>query len=130
MGSEENAELVRRGYAAFSSGDMATLNGLFAEDAVWHVPGSSSLSGPKEGRDAILAFFGETMSLSGGTFRVNLEDVVGGEEHTTALHHSHAERNGKVLDQNAVNVFRILDGQVIEVREYSEDGGAAVEFWA
>ena len=130
MGSEENAELVRRGYAAFSSGDMATLNGLFAEDAVWHVPGSSSLSGPKEGRDAILAFFGETMSLTGGTFRVNLDDVIGGEKHTAALHHSHAERNGKVLEGNSVNVFRILDGQVIEVREYSDAGGAADEFWA
>src|SRR3984957_13971653 len=128
MGSEENAELVRRGYAAFSSGDMATLAELFDETAVWHVPGDSPLSGPKEGRDAILAFFGETMSTSGGTFRVNLDDVVGGEKHTVALHHSHAERNGKVLDQNAVNVFRILDGQVIEVREYSENGGAADEF--
>jgi uncharacterized protein len=130
MGSEENAELVRRGYAAFSSGDMATLNELFAEDAVWHVPGSGPLSGPKEGRDAILAFFGETMSLSGGTFRVTLDNVVGGEELTAALHHSHGERNGKVLDQNAVNVFRILDGQVIEVKEYSDNGGAGDEFWA
>jgi ketosteroid isomerase-like protein len=26
------ANLVRRGYAAFSTGDMATLSGLFADD--------------------------------------------------------------------------------------------------
>ena len=56
MGADRNVELVRAGYAAFSAGDMATLNGLFAEDAVWHVPGSGVLSGPKQGRDAILAF--------------------------------------------------------------------------
>lgn len=130
MGAEENAELVRRGYAAFSSGDMATLTELFAEDAVWHVPGGSPLSGPKEGRDAIFAFFGETMSLTGGTFTVTLDDVIGGETHTAALHHSHGERNGKVLDQKAVNVFRILDGQVLEVKEYSDAGGAGDEFWA
>jgi ketosteroid isomerase-like protein len=41
-----------RGYAAFSTGDMATLNDLFADDAVWHVPGRNSISGPKKGRDA------------------------------------------------------------------------------
>jgi ketosteroid isomerase-like protein len=37
MGSADNASLVRRGYAAFSTGDMATLSELFADDAVWHV---------------------------------------------------------------------------------------------
>ena len=34
MGSEDNANLVRRGYAAFGTGDMATLSELFADDAV------------------------------------------------------------------------------------------------
>jgi uncharacterized protein len=130
MGAEENADLVRRGYAAFSSGDMATLTELFAEDAVWHAPGGSPLSGPKEGRDAIFAFFGETMALTGGTFKVTLDDVVGGETLTVALHHTHGERSGKVLDQKAANVFRILDGKVIEVSEYSDAGGAGDEFWA
>ena len=91
MGSEDNADLVRRGYAAFSTGDMATLSELFADDAVWHVPGSGSLSGAKHGRDAILAFFGELMARSGGTIKITLHDVVGGDEHTVALHHEFAE---------------------------------------
>jgi ketosteroid isomerase-like protein len=34
MSAQDNLELVRRGYTAFSTGDMATLSGLFAEDAV------------------------------------------------------------------------------------------------
>ncbi|HEY1003441.1 MAG TPA: nuclear transport factor 2 family protein [Streptosporangiaceae bacterium] len=42
MGSEDNANLVRRGYAAFSTGDMATLTELIADDAVWHVPARST----------------------------------------------------------------------------------------
>src|ERR1017187_1567108 len=91
MGAEDNADVVRRGYAAFSTGDMATLSELFADDAVWHVPGSGSLSGVKNGRDAILAFFGELMARSGGTIKITLHDVIGGEEHTVALHHEFAE---------------------------------------
>jgi uncharacterized protein len=95
MGADKNVELVRAGYAAFSTGDMATLNGLFAEDAVWHVPGSGMMSGPKQGRDAILAFFGETMARSNGTFTVSLLDLAGSDERVYALHHTHAERQGR-----------------------------------
>lgn len=129
MGAQENVDLVRRGYAAFSSGDMATLSGLFADDAVWTVSGTSRLSGPKHGRDAVLGFFGETMALSGGTFRVSLLDLQGGEERVYALQHLHAERDGKVLDQNAVNVFTVVDGKVERVDDYSSDPAAAAEFW-
>ena len=65
MGSEDNANMVQRGHAAFSTGDMAALSELFAGDAVWHVPGSGSRSGAKHGRDAILAFFGALTARPG-----------------------------------------------------------------
>lgn len=45
MGAQEDAALVRRGYEAFSTGDMDTLRELFAEDAVWHTGGSGPLAG-------------------------------------------------------------------------------------
>ena len=48
MGSADDVEVIRRGYAAFSAGDMATLTELFTEDAVWHVPGDGPISGPKQ----------------------------------------------------------------------------------
>ncbi|HEY8827791.1 MAG TPA: nuclear transport factor 2 family protein [Jatrophihabitantaceae bacterium] len=130
MGTQENAELVRRGYEAFIAGDMATLNELFAEDAVWHVPGSGDLSGAKKGREAIMSFFGELMTRSGGTLKVTLQDVIGGDAHTIGLNGNHAERNNKVLDQDAVLVFQVRDGRVSEVREFFEDTAATDEFWS
>ena len=130
MGTKEDAELVRRGYEAFSAGDMETLAELFAEDAVWHVPGNAGISGNKQGRDAISAFFAELFSLSGGTVKVTLQEVIAGDEHTVALDHLQAERNGTVLDQNSVNVFRIRGGKVIEVSQFSEDTERAGSFWS
>jgi ketosteroid isomerase-like protein len=130
MGAEKNVELVRAGYAAFSAGDMATLHGLFAEDAVWHSPGTGVLSGPKQGRDAILAFFGETMARSNGTFTVSLVDLAGSDQGVYALHHAHAEREGKVIDIDNVTVFHVSDGVVTEVREFSPDTGESDAFWA
>jgi ketosteroid isomerase-like protein len=130
MGSQENAELVRRGYAAFSAGDVATLNELFAEDAVWHVPGTSAISGPKQGRGAILTFFGELMTETAGTATVTVQDVIGGPDHTIGLHHNHSERKNKVDDQDAVLVFTIRDGRVTEVHEFHENTARTDEFWA
>jgi uncharacterized protein len=107
MGSGDNADLVRRGYAAFSTGDIATLSELFADDAVWHVPGSGSLSGAMYGRDAILAFFGELMARSAGTIKITLHYVIGGDEHRVALHHEFAVSGSYRLDQNAANIFHV-----------------------
>jgi len=130
VGSQENADLVRRGYAAFSAGDMATMNDLFADDAVWHVPGTNPMSGPKKGRAAILTFFGELMTGTDGTATVTLQDVIGGENHTIGLHHNHAQRNNKVNDQDAVLVFTIQNGRVTEVQEFHADTARSDEFWA
>ncbi len=58
MGAADNASRIRKGYAAFNAGDVATLVDLFAEDVVWHFPGQSKLAGDHIGRDATLAALG------------------------------------------------------------------------
>lgn len=129
MGTAENVELVRRGYTAFNAGDMATLSDLFAEDAVWHVAGSGVLSGTKQGRDAILAYFGELGARTQGHFQANVEDIVGGENHTVAIQQTHGEANGKILDMPTVITFVVRDGQIAEGREFFEDTAKADDFW-
>ena len=37
MADHPNLELMRRGYAAYTSGDLETIDRLFADDVVWHV---------------------------------------------------------------------------------------------
>ena len=130
MGAAENAELVRRGYGAFNAGDLDTLRELFAEDAVWHAAGSSALSGTKRGRDAVMAYFGELGARSQGTFRADVQDIVGGENHTVGIQQTHAENNGKTLDMATAIVFVLRDGKVAEGREFFEDSAKADGFWA
>ncbi|CAI3797394.1 nuclear transport factor 2 family protein [Pseudarthrobacter sp. MM222] len=130
MGTEENAELVRRGYEAFSAGDMETLRGLFAEDAVWYVPGNGALSGRKEGWSAILAYFEELGTRSGGQLKVTLQDVVAGENHTVGLQHNQAENNGRSLDTDGAIAFQIRDGKIAEGREFYADTAQGDAFWA
>jgi uncharacterized protein len=130
MGAEDNARLLRRGYEAFSVGDMATLTELLAEDVVWHVPGKGGLSGDKRGRDAVFGYFGELASRSGGTFKVTVHDVIGGEQHTIGLHHDDAERGGMVINHNVVLVTHVTDGRFSEVWEVHEDLASNDAFWS
>jgi uncharacterized protein len=55
---------------------MQTLRELFHPDIVWHAPGRSRLAGDHQGVDAVLGFFGRTMELTGGAFRVEVHDVL------------------------------------------------------
>lgn len=130
MGAEENGAVLRRAYGAFASGDMAALADVTADDIAWHTPGSGVLSGTKRGRNAVLADLARQAARSGGTMKVTLHDVVGGGEHTIGLHHTHAERDGKVLDHDVVLVCHIRDGRLSEVWEAWEDTTRADEFWA
>lgn len=53
MSEHPNAIRAREGFDRFIRGDGPALLDLFADDAVWHVPGSMALSGAHRGRDAI-----------------------------------------------------------------------------
>ncbi len=63
MADHPNAELLKKGYAAFASGDMAVLTELFADDVTWHVSGNSPISGTHRGREAVFAVFARTGQL-------------------------------------------------------------------
>lgn len=129
MGNAEDVEVVRRGYEAFNAGDMATLHEIFSDDAVWHVAGNNSLSGTKQGRDAILAYFGELGTRSGGTLKVNVLDVVGGENHTVGIQRNVAEKEGMAIDLNIAIAFEVLDGKIVSGREFIEDSTKNDQFW-
>ena len=130
MGIEEDAALVRRGYEAFNAGNVETLKGLFAPDAVYRVGGSSDLAGDKHGLQEVLGYFGELFSRSGGTVKVELRDVIAGEHHTIGLQTAEAQRDGKSLKQDGVLVFTVKDGKVTEVSEFQEDSAKSSEFWS
>lgn len=124
-----NEDLIRQGYEAFGKGDMDTIRGLFADDIAWHAPGRSPLAGDYHGMDSVLAFFGKTLELSGGTFRLDLHDVVANDEHGVALVTATGQREGKTLDDRQAHVFHISDGKVTEFWNQAGDLYAVDEFW-
>jgi ketosteroid isomerase-like protein len=125
-----NEELVRRGFDAFTTGDVNLLRELFHQDAVWHAPGRNPVAGDYQGVEAILGFFARTMEVTGGTFRVELHDVVANDEHAVAIYVSRGQREGRTLDTKDVLVQHIRNGRLTETWQLSADQYAADEFLA
>jgi ketosteroid isomerase-like protein len=127
-----NEEFVREGYAKFATGDIEALKSqFFAPEIAWHFPGHNPFSGDVEGVDAVLAWLGRSVQATGGTFRLELHDVLANDEHAVALVTATAQRDGgRSLDDNSVQVFHIADGKVTEVWTYPADQDASDAFWS
>ena len=130
MAEHPNVALLRKGYEAFARGDIAALTDMFAEDMVWHVPGNNLISGEHKGRDAVFAVFAKTMELTGGTFKIDLHDIVANDEHTVSLSRASASRQGKQLDLRGVDIYHIRNGKVTEWWSFVEDQRLDDEFWS
>ena len=124
-----NEELLRKGYEAFGNGDMAALDGLFADDIVWHTGGENVLSGDYEGKEAVFGLFGRIFELTGGTFRNTVHDAFANDDHGVAIVQLHAERDGKSFAGPGANVFHVRDGQVTEFWGLVYDNAAWDAFW-
>lgn len=131
MGADENVAIMQRAYDAFNSADMDTLIEIFDESCVWHLPGRSSMAKDYESRDATLAYFGQIGQETGGTFRAELQHLLGDDDdRVVGIQRSTAERGGKHLDVVNCIVFQLRDGRVVDGREHFHDLYAWDEFWS
>ena len=130
MADHPNAVLIKKGHAAFTTGDMATLTDIFADDVVWHLFGNNQLSGVYRGRDAVFATFAKTAELSGGTFISEVHDVVANDEHAVMLTQVTATREGRSMDSMDTDVFHVKDGKVTEFWSFVEDDHKTDAFWS
>lgn len=131
MADHPNAARLRKGYEAFKTQDLETISDLFADNIVWHVPGTSPLAGDYKGKEEVFGFFMKTAELSNGTFAIDIHDVLANDDHGVALVHVTGERDGKRLDQNQAHIFHMdSDGRATEFWNMAEDLASVDEFWS
>jgi ketosteroid isomerase-like protein len=131
MSEHPNAARIRGLFRAFRERDLAAIQAAIPEQAVWHFPGrQGALAGSHRGRPAILAFLGQVMALTEGSFRLELEDVIANDTSAVALFRGSGKRAGRTLDNPTCLKMRIQDGRLVELWEFVWDLYAVDEFWA
>ena len=128
--SHPNEDLVRKGYEAFSTGDMTGMRQLLDPQVVWHAGGRNALSGDYRGVEEVLGFFGRTMEVTQGSFRVSVEEVLVNDQGAAVVQRSSGQRDGKSFEDRGVQLFRISAGKAVEVWQYWGDPYAADEVLA
>jgi ketosteroid isomerase-like protein len=130
MSEHPNAKLVHRCYEAFASDDTGALGEVLDAAVVWHEPGRSPLGGDHAGREAVRELLAKFGTLSGGTFELDLVDVLATASRAVALHEMTASRDDRQLDMASAVEFEIHQGKVTEVTVYHDDTYHFDAFWA
>jgi ketosteroid isomerase-like protein len=126
----ENEAIVRRIFDAFARKQGLALRGLFADDAVWLVPGRGAMAGTYTGREEIFRFLGRLPKETDGTYGSELVDVLASDDRAAALYRARGARHGRTLELDQLLLFRIADGLVQEVLALPSDPEAFEAFWA
>jgi ketosteroid isomerase-like protein len=130
LSEHPNAVFVRDLFAAFRARDIESIRSALSEDAVWHFPGKlGELAGAHSGHAGIFGFLARVSELSGGTFELDLEDVLANDRCAVAFFRGRARRHGRELDNPTCLKIRVRHGRATEVWEFVWDLYAVDEFW-
>jgi uncharacterized protein len=120
---------VRRGYQAFSEGDLDTLRSIMTPDVVHTVPGHNRTSGEHKGIDDVLGLYGQFFELTGGSLSVDLKSVSAQGDKVVAVHRAKASRDGRTLDTEETLEFSFAGDKISRLDESYSDEAAEDAFW-
>src|SRR5208283_4843909 len=89
-----NTAIIRKAYQDFAHGNPSAVFAALDPNMAWHVPGHGPLSGDYAGHNQIGGFFERTMEVSGGTFSIDVHNVLAEDDMVVVLVTVKAQRNG------------------------------------
>lgn len=139
--TEPTREQVQAAYRAMATGDRAEIVKHYHEDVRWLVPGNHRLAGWYEGLDAFLGLMAEAGKSSGGSFEMELLNVMTGEGCSADVCHNTARRAGTPADSESAydrldapvfHFMRWSGGRIVEGRDglFGDDATAFNQFWS
>lgn len=112
-----NVQTVRTAAGAIMKGDVVTWQAAMDPEIIFHIPGTSPLSGTYRGlEEGMRGFFGRVAVLTDGTFTIDaMHDIVGGDDHVIGLYEMSATRDGVGYRYRQMNCYHVQDGLIREV---------------
>jgi ketosteroid isomerase-like protein len=125
-----NERLLRREYESRARDDLASLEPLFDEEIIWHVPGRNRISGTYRGRDEVFGYIRGRQGLANGTFRINVEHVLANDDYGLVIAWGQAERGGQKWHWRGHGVYRFHGGKIAECWLVPEDQDLFDRIWS
>ena len=125
-----NQAIIENAYRAFARGDIPTVLEVLDKDILWHVPGRGPLSRDYRGHAEVLGFFQRFMELSGGTFRIAVDDVLAKGDRVIVMVTESAQRNGREWSSPQVHAWTVKNGRATMFWQFQGDQQTEDEFWS
>ena len=119
--SESMKETIKTSYDALGRGNLDPLMSLLADNVRWHVSGGSPLAGDYIGKAEVLNFFGKMMRLYGGSLRLQVVDILAGEEHAAVLTREEIPYQARTLTFGSVHLWEVRNGKFSAFHVYYDD---------
>ena len=130
MGIQENVQLVKEGYAAFSRGDIPGLLALMAEDVEWIIPGAGlPLAGTYRGRDGVANFF-QKLSAQSEVLEFQAREFVAEGDRVLVVgwERFKVKATNRTAEVNWIMSFTVRNEKVASFREYTDTKAIAAAY--
>ena len=123
--SQENVEIVRHAYAAWTRNDREPALAFFAEDIVWTPAREDPDPRPHRGRQGVRRFWAQWEELF-DDIRVEPEELTEvGDRVLSRLHVTGSGKGSGIdIDQRVYQVVELRDGAIVRVDEFYDRADA------
>jgi ketosteroid isomerase-like protein len=115
------AVLLEKFYASFVKGDWAAALAECPEQITFQVAGKSQLAGKFTKATFVQGYASKLQEISGGTYQLEVHDILVSDRHATVLASTRVTRDGKATELRGVHVWRIEGGKPVAWYEYPRD---------
>ena len=116
-----NALMLEKLYADFAKNDLAAVLAACPDQITFQIPGKSKIAGKYDKKTFASGLVAQLMELSGGTFKLDVHDIMASDRHGIALGSDTVTRDGKTTELRTVHVWRFENGKPVAFYEYPRD---------
>jgi ketosteroid isomerase-like protein len=115
---EIKEQLANKFLTGLKNRDWQLMRSALADDVTWTLPGTSLLSGPAVGADAVIKRAGQLCDFG---VMVQLKHILYGLDSVALSLHNTASRGDLILDEQVAIVCDIIDGKISRIVTHLSD---------
>lgn len=108
-------------YSNLSKGDIGAALAACSEKFSFQIAGKSRLAGKYTSATFERELCARQREFSGGTFQLDVHDILASDQHGTVLATARLTREGKTVELRTVHVWRFEGGKPLAGYEYPRD---------